>query len=63
MSREVVDLQLAGVDRRDYPDFCDAYIESAYWADTGEALTDEELEKFNDENGDLLNQMAHESLY
>lgn len=33
----------------DYPDYCDAYISSAYWEDTGEELTEEELDWLNDQ--------------
>lgn len=41
----VCDTEISGVDSRDYPDFCDAFYESATWLDTLEPLTDEELEK------------------
>lgn len=32
----------------------DSYIESAQWADTGEPLTDDELERLQAENEDWL---------
>ncbi len=41
---ELENIQVAGINPRDYPDFSDAYIEEACWRDTGEPLTDEELE-------------------
>ena len=41
--RKVVDEEVDGVDSSDYPDFCDAYFCSAYYGDTGEALSDEDL--------------------
>ena len=45
---EIDDIVIEGIDHNDYPDFCDAYIESAMYNDpkTGEyrALTEDELE-------------------
>ena len=45
-NREVT-VHMGGINLDDYPDFCDAYIESAYWEDTDEDLTEEELNKLN----------------
>ena len=59
--REVVDVEVDGVDGDDYPDFCDAFFSHAVFKDTLEDLTDDELEQLADENGDVLNQMAYES--
>jgi hypothetical protein len=59
--RRVVDVEVDGVDSRDYPDFCDAYFSYAIFEDTKEALSDEELEQLAEENGDVLNEMAYES--
>jgi hypothetical protein len=41
--RLVVDIEIDGVDSRDYPNFCDAYFCSAYYGDTGEALSENDL--------------------
>jgi hypothetical protein len=41
--RLVVDIEVDGVDSRDYPDFCDAYFCSAFYEDSGEALSDDDL--------------------
>jgi len=35
-------------------DSCDSFIELAYYADTDEELTDEELQELTDENQDLV---------
>lgn len=51
-----------GIDSRDYPDFCDAFIASAYWADTEEELTEAELDVLN-ENGALVYEAVMEYLY
>ncbi len=55
-------LEITGIDRRDYPDFVDAYFDSGNFAD-GTPMSDEELDQLRDEHGDLVNQMAHDSLY
>jgi hypothetical protein len=60
--REVVDIEVDGVDSKDYPDFADAYFSSACYQD-GTKLTDDELNKFAEENGDLLWEKAYDSLH
>lgn len=61
-NRSVVDLDIDGIDMRDYPDFCDAYIAGAIWEDTEESLTDEELEELNDDR-DLVYELVLERIY
>ena len=61
---EVTNIELGGVDMTDYPDFCDAYVESAEKLD-GTPLTDVELEAFSEleETMDYINSNAYESLF
>ena len=42
---KISNIELGGIDTNDYPDFCDAFIESAEY--NGVQLTDEELEELN----------------
>lgn len=49
------------VDSSDYPDFCDAYICYAEYTN-GIELTDDELEQLNDEYGDVVNELAYDSI-
>lgn len=56
--REIDDVEVDGIDMRDYPKFCDAYISRAMWGDTGEELTDSELEELN-ENYEFVSEKAH----
>ena len=60
---EVTNIELGGVDMNDYPDFCDAYVESAEKLD-GTPLTDVELEAFEelDETRMYVNENAFETL-
>jgi hypothetical protein len=58
---DVNTVEIDGVDTKDYPDFCDTYIECAQFTD-GTELTDVELEEFSDNNPELINEMAFESL-
>ena len=55
------DIEIEGVDPSDYPDFCDAFISSATWKDTGEDLTDDELGYLMDKCPDLAHELATES--
>jgi|TARA_R110000851_G_scaffold302994_1_gene460492 hypothetical protein len=60
---EVTNIELGGVDMTDYPDFCDAYVESAEKLD-GTPLTEVELEAFEelDETRMYVNENAFETL-
>ena len=55
-------IELDGVNRRDYPDFADAYFSYAEFED-GTELSDSELELLTEEYADVVNQLAHERLY
>lgn len=46
---KITNIQLDGIDTRDYPDFSDAYIESAYY--DGEPMTDEQLDELSSFTG------------
>ena len=58
--RVVVDVEIDGVDTRDYPDFCDAYFNYAVFEDTKEELTDEQLEQLTENYPEVVNEMAYE---
>jgi hypothetical protein len=60
--RNVVDAHVDGIDMKDYPDFCDAYFESALYED-GTALTDDELIELTDNNLDQLHEMVYDIIY
>lgn len=60
--RKIVDVEVEGIDRRDAPDYVDAFISSATWDDTGEALTEAELEELN-EDGDFVYNAVMNHLY
>lgn len=44
---KIEDVEVSGIDYADYPDFCDAYIESATYK--GREMNERELEKLNDD--------------
>ena len=60
--RTVVDAVIDGIDMSDYPDFCDAYFESACYED-GTALTDDELDDLTDQNPETLHEMIYDQIY
>lgn len=45
------DVYLSGVD---------SYIETMYWDDTGEFLTDKEMDEFIEENSSFIGEMIYE---
>lgn len=55
-------IELDGVHSWDYPDFSDAYVSYAMFTD-GTPLSDDELDQFTDQYGDLVNELAYDSLH
>ena len=60
--RKIDDIVVDGVDAADYPDFCDSYISSATWADTGEFLDDIELMELIDSDQVDVHELAYDNL-
>ena len=56
---KISNVQVEGIDTNDYPDFCDAYIESADYGDR--EMTEEELEVLN-QDGCFINEAVFEKL-
>jgi len=58
------DFEVDGIDTRDYPDFCDAYICDASVIENGEwrDATDDEIDELN-EDGDLVYACVENHLY
>ena len=50
---------IADIHMSDYPDFCDAFIESAETPD-GTALSDEELDHLSELRFGFVNELIHE---
>jgi len=56
---KISNVQVEGIDTADYPDFCDAYIESADYGDR--EMTEDELEILN-QDGCFINEAVFEKL-
>ena len=52
-------LEIDGLDYDDYPQFSDAFFASGKYS-SGQDMTDNDLDKFSDENPDLINRLATE---
>jgi hypothetical protein len=59
---DVRSIEIDGVDTRDAPDFSDAYISYAQF-DDGSELSDSDLDRLNDDHGDLVHELAYDSLH
>jgi len=57
---KITNVQVDGIDTKDAPDFCDAYITSAQY--DGRPMTEEELEELNDD-GDFVYEQVIKWLY
>ena len=44
---KITNIEFGGIDHKDYPDYCDAYILSADY--DGEEMTDEQIEMLNED--------------
>jgi len=55
-------LAVGGIDMKDSPDFVDAYIQEAEWIETGEALTEDELDAIN-EDSDFVYEAVINQIY
>lgn len=59
----VEDLEVDGVNSKDYPDFCDAFFSAGQFKQDGKELTTDQLDWLTDNHGDIVNEMAQESFY
>ena len=50
--KDIDNVEIDGIDRRDYPDFCDAFI--VHGEIDGRDLTDEELDSINEECSEFV---------
>ena len=57
---KITNIDFEGIDHKDYPDYCDAYISSADYE--GEPMTEEQLEEIN-ENKDFVYDKLMNHLY
>lgn len=59
---DVSSLEIENVNFEDYPKFCDARFSYGKFED-GMRLSDYELELMTDRYGEIVNEMAHESMH
>ena len=52
---QIDDIDIDGIDHRDYPDYCDAFICSASYC--GRDMTDDELDQLNDDRDFVYNKV------
>jgi hypothetical protein len=57
---KITNIEFDGIDHRDYPDYCDAYIASADY--DGVEMTDEQIESLN-QDGDYVYDQLMERIF
>jgi len=61
MEIDIKSIEIGWNGKPDYPEFANAYIESACWSD-GTDMTEDEIENWEEENPDTLYELSYESL-
>lgn len=59
--KQIDNIEVDGIDTKDYPDFCDAYILSADYK--GREMTEDELDCLNDEYGEFVHEKVFDHLF
>jgi hypothetical protein len=54
----ITDIEIEGIDYKDFPDFSDAFISSAYYE--GRPMTDKELDELNEDHDFVGEQVFNE---
>lgn len=54
---KIDNVEIAGIDKKDYPDFCDAYIQNCDI--DGVPATDEQLDELNDDSDFVYEQITN----
>lgn len=57
----VTDVSVDGIDTNDYPDFVDAFIDSAYY--DGEPMSEEMLDEINSDHLDFVSECVNDHLF
>lgn len=53
---EIDNITMGGIDNNDYPDFCDAYIESCTYQ--GKDMTEKQLDDLNEHETEFVHRIA-----
>ena len=59
--KKLDDVQVDGIDFRDYPDFCDAFLEYATYE--GRELTQKELDEVQEDNQEWFYEQVEKAIY
>ena len=59
--KKIQNMEFDGIDTKDYPDFCDAYISSADYK--GREMTEDELDCVNHEYGEFVHEKLFDHLF
>ena len=57
IDHQLIEVDAMEYDTADYPDFCDAYIVTAYWTDSGKELTEYEVGELNEDSSYIYEQL------
>ena len=58
---QIDNIEVDGIDTKDYPDFCDAYISSSDYK--GREMTEDELDLLNHEHREFVHEKVFDHLF
>lgn len=61
--KDITDVEVDGINHRDHPDYCDAFISSALWRSSLTPLTEAQLNQLNDKHSDFVYESVMDKLY
>ena len=53
----IEDITFDGIDHNDYPDYCDAYIDSAFY--NGKEMTQEQIDEINEDREFVMKELMN----
>lgn len=61
--RDITDIEIDGINYKDHPDYCDAFISSATWRSSLTALTENQINQLNENHSDFVYESVQKHLY
>lgn len=58
---KITNIEIEGIDTKDYPDFCDAFIASADY--NGKPMTEKQLDDINDSHSEFVHEKVYEIIW
>jgi hypothetical protein len=61
--KDIIDVEIDGINFKDHPDYCDAFISGALWRNSLTQLTEAQLDQLNDKHSDFVYESVINHIY